>query len=54
MKLPAQSWDLQAEAESVLLLQEKKKAEEQRQRELNELFAQAIKQPKLPVGVPLA
>lgn len=31
-------------------LQSKKEAEEQRQRELNELFAEAIKQPKVPVG----
>ena len=31
-------------------LQSKKEAEEQAQRELNELFAQAIKQPKVPVG----
>lgn len=30
--------------------QSKKEAEEQRQRELNELFAEAIKQPKVPVG----
>ncbi|KAK9812446.1 hypothetical protein WJX73_000378 [Symbiochloris irregularis] len=29
----------------------KKKAEEERQKELNELFAQAIKQPKVPMGV---
>ena len=32
-------------------LQNKKEAEEQAQRELNELFAQAIKQPKVPVGM---
>ena len=31
-------------------LQNKKEAEEQAQRELNELFAQAIKQPKVPIG----
>ena len=31
-------------------LQEKKKLEEERQKELNALFAQAIKQPKVPVG----
>ena len=30
--------------------QEKRRLEEQRQKELNELFAQAIKQPKVPVG----
>lgn len=33
------------------VLQEKKKAEEERQRELNALFAVAIKQPKVPAGV---
>ena len=33
------------------LVQEKKKLEEERQKELNELFAQAIKQPKVPVGI---
>ena len=36
------------------LSQEKKKLEEQRQKELNELFAQAIKQPKVPIGTPHA
>ena len=34
------------------MLQEKKKAEEDRAKELNELFAVAIKQPKVPVGEP--
>jgi hypothetical protein len=32
-------------------LQDKKKAEEERQKELNALFAVAIKQPKVPPGV---
>jgi hypothetical protein len=31
-------------------LQDKKRAEEERQRELASLFAQSIKQPKVPVG----
>ena len=31
--------------------QDKKAAEEERQRELNSLFAVAIKQPKVPLGV---
>jgi hypothetical protein len=31
-------------------LQEKKEAEERRKQELNELFAMAIKQPKVPAG----
>ncbi len=30
--------------------QDKKKAEEERQKELNALFAVAIKQPKIPAG----
>ena len=34
--------------------QEKKKAEEERAKELNELFAVAIKQPKVPVGAPFS
>ena len=33
-------------------MQSKKEAEEQAQRELNELFAEAIKQPKVPNGKP--
>lgn len=32
------------------LLQAKKKAEEERQKELNALFAVAIRQPKVPPG----
>ena len=34
----------------MLALQSKKQAEEEAARELNELFAQAIKQPKVPLG----
>lgn len=33
-----------------LLMQEKKKAEADKQKELNDLFAIAIKQPKVPPG----
>ena len=33
-----------------MIMQSKKQAEEEAQRELNELFAQAIKQPKVPIG----
>ena len=36
--------------EVILRAQEKKKAEEERQKELNALFAMAIKQPKVPQG----
>jgi hypothetical protein len=35
---------------NVMNSQDKKAAEEARQRELNELFAVAIKQPKVPAG----
>ena len=47
---PHQDADLRALRRQTGWLQDKRKAEEERQKELNELFAQAIKQPKLPVG----
>ena len=33
-------------------IQDQKEREAQRQKELDELFAEAIKQPKVPVGAP--
>lgn len=41
---------LTAAACVLLPVQEKKEAEERRKKELAELFAQAIKQPKVPAG----
>jgi hypothetical protein len=43
---------LAAAASCAACLQDKKRAEEERQRELASLFAQSIKQPKVPAGEP--
>ena len=51
---PLLSWPPAANTLSPLCLrqQDKKKAEEERAKELAALFAQSIKQPKVPIGAP--